>query len=103
MKRVKVQYAKTHLSALLTSVERGEEVIIDRGNQPVARLVPIEKQSDRVWGFVAYSAPETFVDPLPEEQLVPGNVACESFTGHSCSSFGRSLIQVALGQKPTET
>lgn len=69
MKHVKVQYAKTHLSALLASVERGEEVVIDRGDQPVARLVPIEEQSDRDLGFVPFSVPETFFDPLPDEEL----------------------------------
>jgi prevent-host-death family protein len=35
---VKVGEAKTHLSNLLTKVEAGEEVIISRGNEPVARL-----------------------------------------------------------------
>lgn len=32
--------AKTHLSALVTRAEQGEEVIITRHNRPVARLVP---------------------------------------------------------------
>ncbi|HEV2602882.1 MAG TPA: type II toxin-antitoxin system prevent-host-death family antitoxin [Microvirga sp.] len=32
--------AKTHLSALLDRVERGEEVTITRHGRPVARLVP---------------------------------------------------------------
>ncbi|TCH97019.1 type II toxin-antitoxin system Phd/YefM family antitoxin [Roseococcus sp. SYP-B2431] len=35
--------AKTHLSALLDRVERGEEVTITRRGQPVARLVPVKK------------------------------------------------------------
>jgi len=33
--------AKTHLSALLDRVERGEEVVITRRGKPVARLVPV--------------------------------------------------------------
>lgn len=33
--------AKTHLSALLDRVERGEEVTITRHGRPVARLVPV--------------------------------------------------------------
>lgn len=33
--------AKTHLSELVTRVERGEELVITRHNKPVARLVPI--------------------------------------------------------------
>lgn len=69
MKQVKVQYAKTHLSALLAEVERGQEVVIARGDQPVARLVPIEESKERVLGFVPYSIPETFFEPLPDEEL----------------------------------
>ncbi|QCJ00316.1 type II toxin-antitoxin system Phd/YefM family antitoxin [Agrobacterium larrymoorei] len=36
---VKVGEAKTHLSELLAKVEAGEDVVIARGNEPVARLV----------------------------------------------------------------
>ncbi|MXX35594.1 MAG: type II toxin-antitoxin system Phd/YefM family antitoxin [Gemmatimonadetes bacterium] len=35
--------AKTHLSALLARVARGEEVLITRRGKPVARLVPAEQ------------------------------------------------------------
>ncbi|USQ79897.1 type II toxin-antitoxin system Phd/YefM family antitoxin [Ornithinimicrobium faecis] len=69
METVKVQYAKTHLSALLAAVERGEEIVIARGDRPVARLSPIDGQDDRELGFVAYSVPDEFFDPLPEEEL----------------------------------
>lgn len=69
MKQVKVQYAKTNLSALLASVERGQEIVIARGAQPVARLVPIEEQSERVLGFVPYSVPKSFFEPLPDDEL----------------------------------
>lgn len=43
---VKVSEAKTHLSELLARVEAGEEVIIARGNDPIARLSRIRKESD---------------------------------------------------------
>jgi prevent-host-death family protein len=43
---VKVGAAKTHLSDLLAKVEAGEEIIIARGNEPVARLTRIEKASE---------------------------------------------------------
>jgi prevent-host-death family protein len=33
--------AKTHLSALLEEVERGEEILITRHGKAVARLVPV--------------------------------------------------------------
>jgi antitoxin (DNA-binding transcriptional repressor) of toxin-antitoxin stability system len=35
-----VEYAETHLAQLLRCVERGEEVILRAGANPVARLVP---------------------------------------------------------------
>lgn len=66
---VKVQDAKTRLSALLMQVEVGEEIVIARGDVPVARLVPINKPGPRDMGFVAYRVPETFFEPLPEEEL----------------------------------
>ena len=34
--------AKTHLSALLARVERGETVTITRHGQPIAKLVPVD-------------------------------------------------------------
>lgn len=40
MKRVKVHEAKTNFSKLLGLVEAGEEVIVQRGEKPVARIVP---------------------------------------------------------------
>ena len=43
MRRVNVYAAKTSLSALLEAVAAGEEVVITKRNQPVARLVPYEK------------------------------------------------------------
>lgn len=36
--------AKTHLSALLEKVARGEEVLITRRGRPAARLVPAERE-----------------------------------------------------------
>ena len=69
MKQVKVQYAKTHLSALIAAVERGEEFVIARGDHPAARLVPMEPRQSRDLGFVPYSVPEDFLEDLPEEEL----------------------------------
>ncbi len=43
---VKVGEAKTHLSDLLAKVEAGEEVIIARGNDPIARLSRIRKDGE---------------------------------------------------------
>ncbi len=43
---VKVGEAKTHLSDLLAKVEAGEEVIIARGNDPIAKLSRIRRETD---------------------------------------------------------
>jgi prevent-host-death family protein len=39
MKQVNVHEAKTHLSRLLQEVEEGEEIVIARNGEPVAKLV----------------------------------------------------------------
>ncbi|WP_421362516.1 type II toxin-antitoxin system Phd/YefM family antitoxin [Agrobacterium rosae] len=44
---VKVGEAKTHLSELLAKVEAGEDVIIARGNEPVARLIKANDTQER--------------------------------------------------------
>jgi prevent-host-death family protein len=43
---VKIGEAKTHLSNLLAKVEAGEEVIIARGNEPIAKLTRIRREGD---------------------------------------------------------
>lgn len=68
-KTVKVQEAKTRLSALLAEVEHGNEVVIARGDVPVARLTPLEETPERELGFVPYRLPSSFFDPLPEGEL----------------------------------
>jgi prevent-host-death family protein len=39
---VNIHEAKTHLSRLIQEAIHGEEIVISKGKQPVARLVPIE-------------------------------------------------------------
>ncbi len=43
MKSVNVAEAKAHLSAILTRIERGDEVVITRRGEPVARLSAIRR------------------------------------------------------------
>ena len=43
---VKIGEAKTRLSELLAKVEAGEEVVIARGNEPIARLTRVPKPED---------------------------------------------------------
>jgi prevent-host-death family protein len=47
MIEVNIHEAKTHLSRLLAQVEAGEEVIIARNGDPVAKLVAIGKNSKK--------------------------------------------------------
>jgi prevent-host-death family protein len=52
MKQVGVHEAKTQLSRLLQEVENGEEVVIARNGEPVARLVPhVEERKPREPGW----------------------------------------------------
>ena len=41
MTQVNIHEAKTHLSRLLKQVVRGEEIVIAKGNIPIARIIPI--------------------------------------------------------------
>lgn len=72
MKTVTIHAAKTNLSQLLAEVERGEEIVLARGKQPVAKLVPIEApKKKRVPGSLKGQieiGPE-FFEPLPDEEL----------------------------------
>jgi prevent-host-death family protein len=43
---VQVAEAKARLSDLLAKVEAGEEFVIARGHEPIARLVPLEPRRD---------------------------------------------------------
>ena len=39
---VTIHEAKTHLSKLIKEAVKGEDVVISRGKQPVAKIVPFE-------------------------------------------------------------
>jgi prevent-host-death family protein len=45
-KIVKLYDAKTQLSSLVDRASRGEEIIIAKGDQPMARLVPFSKKGN---------------------------------------------------------
>ena len=72
MSIVNVHEAKTHLSRLLQRVEAGEEVLIARDGEPIARLVPLAKvlprQPGRLKGQIVIGA--DFDAPLPDELWV---------------------------------
>jgi prevent-host-death family protein len=72
MTSVTIDEAKTQLSKLIERVERGEEIVITRGKEPVARLVPyVQERPKRGFGSMKGKAwlDESFWEPLPEEEL----------------------------------
>jgi antitoxin (DNA-binding transcriptional repressor) of toxin-antitoxin stability system len=50
VKPVKIHEAKTNFSKLIGLVENGEEVVVQRGDKPVARIVPFGPTTPRVFG-----------------------------------------------------
>ena len=71
MVTVNVHEAKTNLSRLLAQVEAGEEVVIARNGNPVARLVRVQRRGKRQFGSMKgrISIDDSFFDPLPEAEL----------------------------------
>lgn len=72
MEIVTVHEAKTHLSRLLARVRAGEEIVIARGKQPEAKLVPwTEKpKTPRQFGTlgpISDEEAEEAARPLPRE------------------------------------
>ena len=67
-----VHAAKTNLSKLIARAEAGEEVIITRGKEPVAKLVPIAHARPRpIFGALKGKVylTDAFFEPLPEDEL----------------------------------
>ncbi len=77
MIRVKMHEAKTNLSRLAARAAAGEEVILMRGDVPVARIVPLAaedkpvRQPGRFKGV--FELDDRFFEPLPEEELEAWN------------------------------
>jgi len=69
---ITIHQAKTNLSRLIKKVSAGEEIIIARGDKPVARLVPFgEAKGKRQPGSLKgrlHVGPEFFA-PLPPEEI----------------------------------
>lgn len=69
--QVTVHQAKSQLSKLLDAMEKGEEVIIARGQTPVAELVPVRKKKFKLGILkdqLTDPAPD-FLEPMSEEEL----------------------------------
>jgi len=72
METVTIHTAKTTLSQLLARVEAGEEIILARGNEPIAKLVPYrapptKRRFGAMRGIIRIGP--AFFEPLPEEEL----------------------------------
>jgi prevent-host-death family protein len=70
--KVTIHAAKTTLSKLIERAHTGEEIVIARGDVPVARLVPIleqvpKRQPGTLRGLV--NVTDSFFEPLPAEEL----------------------------------
>ncbi len=83
---VTIHKAKTELSKLLKLVEAGEEVIIARGDKPVAKLVPAAAPAPKSRGRGAlkgkFTWSDSFFDPLPEDELAAWEGAYGYTPGH---------------------
>ncbi|MER8503702.1 MULTISPECIES: type II toxin-antitoxin system prevent-host-death family antitoxin [unclassified Mesorhizobium] len=66
---VKVGEAKTHLSELLSRVEAGEEVIISRGNDPIAKLSRIQRRDDVEAVIEEISAARARAKPVTQDEI----------------------------------
>ncbi len=72
MIRVTIHAAKTQLSKLIRRAQAGEEIVIVRGKEPVARLVPVAWAGRRrVFGAMRGRARtgNAFFEPLPPDEL----------------------------------
>jgi prevent-host-death family protein len=67
--QVSVHEAKTHLSRLLHEVELGQEIIIARNGQPIAKIVPLRRRTPQ-FGIDRgkFTVPDDF-NELPEDIL----------------------------------
>ena len=71
MATVNVHDAKTQLSRLLAQAEAGEEVVIARRGEPVARLVACKPKGTRRFGAMKGKivVDDSVLEPLPAEEL----------------------------------
>lgn len=84
MRTVNIHEAKTHFSELVAAVERGEEIVIARRGQPVARLTTPRAGSaiggKRVLGQWKdrISVDASFFEPRTDEELEEWNRPLEA-------------------------
>jgi prevent-host-death family protein len=62
--QMNVAEAKAKLSELLDLASRGDDVVIARAGQPVARLVPVAAPPPRTLGFLSIDVDDDLFAPL---------------------------------------
>lgn len=79
MVQVKMHAAKTNLSRLVAQAQAGEEVVLLRGDHPIARIVPLDptvpttpsggvpRTPGRLAGLIDFD--DRFFDPFPPTDL----------------------------------
>jgi len=84
--QINVAEAKAKLSALLDRALAGEDIVIARAGQPLARLVPIAKRAPRKHGaWRGWKAPaDVLLAPMDLEDL-------DAAEGKHSDEFGISL------------
>ena len=71
MDQFNIHAAKTQFSKLIARVQNGEEILIARAGEPVARLVPVRRSLRRVSGTSRQllTIRDDFDDPLPPDVM----------------------------------
>jgi antitoxin (DNA-binding transcriptional repressor) of toxin-antitoxin stability system len=73
MIRLNIHEAKTHLSAYLKRLQKGEIIVLCKRNRPIAEIRPLppERKKPRPIGLDKgkFTVPKDFFEPLPEELL----------------------------------
>ncbi|MCL1906936.1 MAG: type II toxin-antitoxin system prevent-host-death family antitoxin [Propionibacteriaceae bacterium] len=66
---VNIAEAKSQLSRLVDEALDGNSVVIARRGKPIVALTPVNPPVQRELGFFPGALPDSFFDPLPEEEL----------------------------------
>lgn len=71
MTTVNVHEAKTNFSHFIDRAHAGEEIIVAKAGKPHVKIVPLDKpkREPRKPGNWEFDLPDSFWDPLPEEEL----------------------------------
>jgi prevent-host-death family protein len=61
--------AKTNLSRLIAEALAGNDIVLANRGKPVVKLIPVDRPEKRKLGFITGSIPDSFFEPLSEEEL----------------------------------